>query len=323
MATNPAQFAPLSDAALVAEVARLARCERHATAELIASLAEFDRRRLYLAEGFPSLFAYCTRHLHLSEHSAYHRIETARAALRFPSILSLLEEGALTLTSVGLLRPHLTEENHREVLKRASHLGKRAVEGLVAELHARPDVRSVVRKLPEPRVAEAVPQPLLSGRFDEDRGAPVEIDAEGQAAGEFRDVGSRAEVIPAPATGVASAPLREPPPVRSRPAVVRALSSTRYQVQMTVSAETHAVLRRAQDLLRHVVPNGDPAVVFDRALTLLLRDLERAKCAATKGRVKRAQAPQLPRGGAVLWGSGERLNPSPAVREPHALSLEP
>jgi hypothetical protein len=51
-------------------------------------------------------------------------------------------------------------------------------------------------------------------------------------------------------------------------------------VQVTVSAETHAKLRRAQDLLRHAIPDGDPAAVFDRALTVLLQQLERTKCAA-------------------------------------------
>src|SRR5512133_1516727 len=151
MATNTDTLALLSDVALVAEVSRLAQGERTATAQLLASLIEFDRRRLYLPEGFPSLFAYCTQHLHLSEHAAYHRIEAARAAQRFPEILGLLEEGALSLTAVGLLRPHLTEENHRAVLAAARHAGKRAVEELVARLHARPDVRASVRKLPEPR----------------------------------------------------------------------------------------------------------------------------------------------------------------------------
>jgi hypothetical protein len=52
---------------------------------------------------------------------------------------------------------------------------------------------------------------------------------------------------------------------------------------MTVSAETHAKLRHAQNLLRHTVPNGDPAVIFDRALTLLVEQLERTKFAAQKG----------------------------------------
>jgi len=31
------------------------------------------------------------------------------------------------------------------------------------------------------------------------------------------------------------------------------------------------------DLLRHAVPDGDPAVIVDRALTLLLTELERSK----------------------------------------------
>ena len=47
-----------------------------------------------------------------------------------------------------------------------------------------------------------------------------------------------------------------------------------------VSRETHDKLRRVQDLMRHQVPDGDPAVVFDRALTILLQDLERKKLAA-------------------------------------------
>jgi hypothetical protein len=39
-------------------------------------------------------------------------------------------------------------------------------------------------------------------------------------------------------------------------------------VQFTVSRETYDKLRHAQDLLRHTIPTGDPAVIFDRALTL-------------------------------------------------------
>ena len=52
-------------------------------------------------------------------------------------------------------------------------------------------------------------------------------------------------------------------------------------MQFTVSPETHDKLRRVQDLLRHTIPGGDLAAIFDRALTLLLTDLERAKLAAT------------------------------------------
>ena len=52
-------------------------------------------------------------------------------------------------------------------------------------------------------------------------------------------------------------------------------------MQFTLSREGVELLHRAQNLLRHVVPSGDIAVVFERALTLLVEDLERKKLAAT------------------------------------------
>ena len=41
-----------------------------------------------------------------------------------------------------------------------------------------------------------------------------------------------------------------------------------------------AALLRVRDLMRHSIPNGDPSAIFDRALTLLLSELERTKLAA-------------------------------------------
>jgi len=55
------------------------------------------------------------------------------------------------------------------------------------------------------------------------------------------------------------------------------LAANRYLVKVTVSAETHARLRRAQDLMRHTIPNGDPAAIIDRALALLVEQLERIR----------------------------------------------
>jgi hypothetical protein len=95
----------LSDDELTAEVMRLAQCERETSARLVAHLAEFDARRLYLGAGYPSLFAYCTAHLHISEYGAYNRMEAARAARRFPVILQMLSDGALNLATVRILAP--------------------------------------------------------------------------------------------------------------------------------------------------------------------------------------------------------------------------
>jgi hypothetical protein len=78
----------LSDRDLLSRLHLAAQIERHATVHLVALLIELDSRRLYLGEGFPSLFMYCTRALHLAEHAAINRIETARATRRFPIILA-------------------------------------------------------------------------------------------------------------------------------------------------------------------------------------------------------------------------------------------
>jgi hypothetical protein len=129
-------------------VKSLARCERDATASLIAHLAELDARHLFLGAGFSSLFTYCCEVLHLSEPAACNRIEAARTARRFPVILGMLGEGSLSLATVRLLSAHLTPENHQELLTAATGKSKRQVEELLARYFPKPEVPSSVRKLP-------------------------------------------------------------------------------------------------------------------------------------------------------------------------------
>src|SRR3990172_5448345 len=93
----------LSDQELLARVKVLAEREREATVALIAHLAVMDERRLYLGQGFSSMFIYCRRILHLSEYAAYSRLEAARAARKYPIILERLAEGSVNLTTAGLL----------------------------------------------------------------------------------------------------------------------------------------------------------------------------------------------------------------------------
>ena len=52
-------------------------------------------------------------------------------------------------------------------------------------------------------------------------------------------------------------------------------------MQFTIGQETHDGLRRLQALLRREIPDGDPGVIFARAVVLLLEKIEKAKLAAT------------------------------------------
>src|SRR6266850_4518356 len=148
----------LSDQDLLARLETLAGKEREASVELVAHLAALDGRpALHLAQGYGSLFSYCTQALRLSEDAACNRIDAARACRRFPLILEILASGSLTLTSVRLLGKHLTAENHQSVLAKARDRSRRELDVLIAELAPRPDVPSAVRKLPSP---SAKPHPL-------------------------------------------------------------------------------------------------------------------------------------------------------------------
>ena len=142
--------ATLSDRELLRQVALLAGREREATVELVAQLAELDARRLHVAEGYGSLFAYCTGVLRLAEHAAYNRIEAARLSRRFRAVLDLLTDGSLNLSTARLLAPHLRPDNFEALVAQARGRSKREVEVLVARLAPRPDVVASVRKLPAP-----------------------------------------------------------------------------------------------------------------------------------------------------------------------------
>lgn len=232
------------DAELVARVKRLAAHERGTMAELVAYLAEIDRRRIYLRAGYGSLFIYCREALALAEHEAYNRIEVARAVRRFPVILEMLVAGSVNLTTVRLLAPHLTLDNHQLVLESARGKRKVEVEEIVARLAPRPDLPAFIRKLPPPR-------PILPA--------------------------SASLVVAAPVGGAPP-----PSPVASpKPAPILPLAPDRYKLQLTIGGATLERLRLAKDMLRHAVPSGDDAAILDRALAALLADLARKKFAAT------------------------------------------
>ena len=88
--TQPNTIRKLSDAALLKRLNALAERERVTTLEILLHLGEVDRRDLYLAQGFSSLFAYCTGHLGFSESAAGRRVRAARCIGKHPEICTLL-----------------------------------------------------------------------------------------------------------------------------------------------------------------------------------------------------------------------------------------
>ena len=87
-------LAHLSDDALTHDLKSAVGQDRATTATLLAHIAEFDARRLYLGAGYPSMHAYCVEELGLSEDAAFMRITAARAARQFPALFTEVAKGA-------------------------------------------------------------------------------------------------------------------------------------------------------------------------------------------------------------------------------------
>jgi hypothetical protein len=269
--------AALSDQELLERLRVLAGREREATVELIAHLAALDARpNAYAAQGYGSLFGYCTQALRLSEDASCNRIEAARTCRRFPVVLEHLASGLLSLAAVRLLGRHLTVENHRTVLERACGRSRREIEALVAELAPRPDVPASVRKLPAREPTAVMPNVSPAEGSDIERPtdqAPVFVTRLNCAA-PTSGMGMPAE----PNLTIDALPARIAPIQR---AVVQPTAPKRYRVQFTIGPQGHEQLRRAQALLRRELPKGDPGAIFERGLALLVETLEKTKAAAT------------------------------------------
>jgi hypothetical protein len=270
-------FAHVTDEKLLSDLAALCSSERQATATLLAHLAEVDARELFKPTPYPSMFAYCTRVLHLAEAVAYKRIRAARIARQFPQILDAIADGRLHVTGVAMLAPHITAANVNELIVAATHRTKQELEMLIARLAPQPDVPARVRRLPAPQLGlDSDPTGLTheAARLDPD---PVVI----VTAPPTRDA-VQLDPDPVPAPGLESQ--RAPEPVRapvSRSARVKPLSPERFALQVTISQATRDKLERARDLMRHGNPTGDLAAVLDRALDVLLADIEKKKFGKT------------------------------------------
>jgi hypothetical protein len=105
---------------------------------------------------------------------------------------------------------------------------------------------------------------LAPARRPEQRSQAAHVDASTPVAVTVAAPSEPALAIPAP-------PVSIPRPI------VQPTAPERYRVQFTIGAETHEKLRRVQALLCREIPDGDPGAIFDRALTLLLEKVEKAK----------------------------------------------
>lgn len=249
----------LSDPALRRALKTKAGTERTATADLVAYIAEYDARKLYVPDGYPSMLAYCVAELKLSEDAAGRRITAARVTRRFPVVLDALDVGRLSLTAVGLLAPHLTENNAPGLFEAAADKTKPELQHLLAERFPRSEMMAWVAEMPGSSAAHSEDQHALARVHEQE--APD---------------GDRLQLAPERVGTEPQHALARVDRCRVKP-----LSAQSLEVQFTMGQGVYDKLRYAQELLSHQIPSGDIAQVFERALDALIPHLEKRKFAAT------------------------------------------
>jgi len=236
------------------------------TADLIARFAEIDRRGAFADAGYRSMHEFCVTVFRLDDGAAYRRITAARYAAKFPALFRAVADERLHLTAVITIGPHLTAENLDEMIAAATHRTRREIEAMLVARVPKADLKESLRRLPaRPMETAAVPSEASAAQHSTNAAdAPT---AESRTASATEDLTSLA-----PARVMSS-----PAPARVTP-----LSPTRFGLQVTIDQSTHDKLRRAQELMSHSTRPHDLAKILERALDVLIEQLERRKLAATK-----------------------------------------
>jgi len=250
------------------------------TADVLAWIAEFDARKLYLPAAYPTMYDYCLRELRMSEDRASKRIRAARTAREFPAIFEMVADRRLSLSAVVTLAPKLNRENAAELLAAAAHKTRAEVELLLAERFPSRDVPTSLRPLPAQlveRTLAVVPPNTSAKNVDASTPsmspagllspAPTEESANSPAPG---------RVNPACSAQVGPPEVSHAPRPRVAP-----LSAGRYELRVTLDQASHDRLRRLQELLSHTLQSSDLAAVLGRALEMAIEQLEKRRRVAS------------------------------------------
>jgi hypothetical protein len=256
---------------LSSRLAALLRREHGAMADFLVALADFDRKRLWVELGYPSLFYYLHRELGLSKGAAHYRKTGAELIQRFPQIVEPLQDGRLCITGIVELAKVIAPENCDEVLPRFFHRSKREAMAEVAAL----------RPVEEPPSRTVVSAVRTSPAGAEE--APIARDAPHASA--------PAELGPPPAT---VQPAEHPDansqtqPQRSRDTALP-LTADLSRLHVTVSHRFLAKLEAARAALSHAQPRATTEQILEAGLDLLL-----GQHAKRKGLVARPLAKPRP-----------------------------
>ncbi len=295
--TTPAS---LDSVQLSRRLGELAGHERQLQVEFLLHLEEFDRRRAWAEDGYPSLWEWCLRVLHLREGAAGRRIAAMRVLRRLPKLADPLRDGRLCLSTVALLGPVLTEENCDRIVARAAFMTKAKAEHLVASLQPRPAPKEGLR---------------LVSRSSAPSSAALPREPPSSAALPRETPPSQQEP-----SALTNPPVRGCPPEREIPrrasrATLEPVSADTYSLRATVDSAFKKELDELKGLLAHKFPDGDLGAVLREAVQCALEKHGKRKGAVEPSRTRKSSLPKE-------RAADEKARPAPREPIPAAVRRE-
>jgi hypothetical protein len=287
---------------LTSRLANLLRREHGAMGDFLVALADFDRRRLWEALGYKSLFAFLRRELKLSAGAAQYRKTAAELVQTYPEVEAALRSGDLCLSSVNELSKVLTSENAREVLPRFFGLSSRDAAFLSAS----------IRPVENPPVREFIVTPVRSEAAASTTAVP-DVPWPPQQPDTSATLLLRA---PEPNAPVRDAPTPSPAGVAPAPPpmTVEPLDAELARVHMTVSRRLLEKLEAARDALSHSHPGASRDEIIEAGLDLLLERAAKRRGLVTTPRRKAPTSGDPSADGGACAKPRSRYVPAPVRR---------
>jgi hypothetical protein len=294
----------LTNDELTAGTRRLVGASNQMFAMLLAHLAEVEARGIHRERACSSLYTYCIYELRFSEDAAFRRVSAARLVKRFPALYEAIASGELHLTGLLMLGPHLTPENHLEVLGRAKHRTKKELSKLLRALDPLPDLPACIEPLGPAPVRRATmkpswadfveslcpvvrelgpgdaPRDWMNDELPEVAGAEqhaAEAGNDGQPPALARPDPSGPALARSESSGPALARSESSGPALARPEATAVTGPLRYGVQFSAEEEYVQLVERAKALLSHAHSKSTLEEIHLRAMRLLVADLEKRR----------------------------------------------
>ncbi len=120
---------------------------KRALGVLLKDVIQADRKRVYLKEGYSSLFSFMTRYYELSEAVTSDFIRVGRLAQKIPEVATAVEKQKVSISKLRKVAPVMTRENALEWIQKAKTQSARELEKQVAELRPEATRKSFIKPL--------------------------------------------------------------------------------------------------------------------------------------------------------------------------------